>query len=260
MNSTIFASRRLGWLAAAALLALGVAGLWTVKATHEISLTQADIQAHIDRQLGKEIAIKGAPGAPGALLQSIRIKSATVTLRDGKAALAADIEGALRTGKSFEIEASALGTPKYAEGALYFDPEKVDVRRLTYEGQSLADLVSRLARSHVADVAGEKARVFLEEKARKADDWATAAVDAALRRFLEERPVYRLKDDTKGAVMKAALEEVRVENDRILVTFSLWRLTATTVAGALSLLLGIILSILIVRMILIGEDIEISAS
>lgn len=244
--------RRYGWIAATLLIALGAAGLWTLAATHEISLSATELQSRIDDRLPKEIAVKGPAQA---LLQSASVKSATVSLRDGKAALAFGVEGKLRTGKIFEIEASALGVPKYAEGALYFEPEKIDVSRLAYGGESAAELVARVARGHVAD---EKLRALIEEKARKADDWTARIVDAVLRRYLEERPVYRLKDDVKGAAMKAALDRIAVQDDRLQVTFSLWRLTASAIAGFFSLLLGIILAVLAVRMILLGEAIEIS--
>lgn len=246
--------KRFSWLGAALLLMLGAAALWGVKATHAMSFAQAELQERIDRQLGRDIAIKGPAQA---LLRSIRMKKAALTLHDGKAAIAFELGGELRTGRNFEMAGTAVGAPAYAGGALYFHPEQIDVRRLSYEGQSVADLVARVARSHVAT---EKARDFLEDKARKADVWAVTAAEAALRRFLEEQPIYRLKADSKGAFLKAALEKITVEDGRLLVTFSFWRFTVTTIAGVFSLLAGVISSILIARMLLIGEDIESSVS
>jgi hypothetical protein len=244
--------RRFGWVGALLFLALGAGLIWSVRATHEIALAQTEIQNSIDARLGKEIPVEGAAQP---LLRSIRIQRATVTLGDGKAALAVEMEGALRAGKSVEIDVAALGVPRYAEGALYFDPEQVNVRRLSYEGASASELVSRLARGLGAN---DKARAFLEGKAQKADDWALAAAQTALRRFLEERPVYRLKDDAKGAAAKAALQKISVEGDRIVVTFSLWRLTAGAILGFFSLLFGLILAVLAIRMLMIGEDADIS--
>jgi len=246
------ALRRYGWLLAALFFVLGAAGLWTISATHDVSLSEGELQSRIDSQLPKEIALKGAAQT---ILPSAIVKSANIHLRDGKAALAFDIEGRLRNGKSVEIEASALGVPKYAEGALYFDPEKIDVARLAYQGETASDLAGRLA----GKLGNEKLRAAIEAKAQKADDWASTAVDAALRRYLEERPVYRLKDDTKGAVMKAALEKLAIVDGRLEVTFSLWRLTTTVVGGVVSFVLAIILCILILRAVLRGEDFDISA-
>lgn len=246
--------RRYGWITAALLIAPGAAGLWTVAVTHEVSLGARDVQSRIDDRLPKEIAFKGPAQA---LIQSASVKSATVSLHDGKAALAFAIEGRLRTGKSFEIEATAQGVPTYAEGALYFQPEMLDVRRLAYDGESVADFAAGVARSRVAN---EKFRALIEEKVRKADHWAAKAADAVLRRYLEERPVYRLKDDATGAVMKAALEKIAIEDDRLNVTFSLWRVTAAAISGFFSLLLGLILAVLVIRMILVGEEVKISSS
>lgn len=244
MHRMTTARRRLGWGGVLLLLTLGAGCLWTVKGQHEISLGQEEIQRRIDRALDKDIMIDG-PAA--ALLKSVRVKSATVALRDGKAWFAFDVEGVLRAGKSFELAATACGAPTYAGGALYFEPERIDVQRVALEGRSAADLAARLAPGPVA-----------REIARRADQGAAAAAEAAIRRFLAERPVYRLKDDAKGVVMKAALERISVEDDRFVVGFSFWRLTVRTIAGFFSLLSGAILSILILRMVLIGEEIEIS--
>jgi hypothetical protein len=244
--------RRYGWLLALLFLALGAAGLWTVSTTHDISLTANEIQSRIDGALPREIALKGPAQA---LVPSVIAKSATVDLKDGKVALAVALEGRLRNGKSFEIEAKARGVPKYDDGALYFEPEKVDISRLAYEGQSASELVGRLA----GKLGDGKLRDALEAKAQKLDDWAEKAADAAIRKLLEERPVYRLRDDMNGAVMKAALEKIAVEGDRLNVTFSLWRLTTAAVGGLVSLLLGVILALLVIRILLNEEDFDISA-
>ncbi len=243
--------RRYGWLIAALLLIFGAAGVWTVAATHDISLSESERQSRIDSQLPKEIALKGPAQA---LVQSATVKSATVDLKGGKVALAIKLEGLLRSGKGFELEATTIGVPKYVDGALYFEPEKVDVSRLAYEGQSASDLVGRLA----GKLGDGKFRDAIEAKAQKLDDWAAKAADAAIRKFLEERPVYRLKDDIKGAVMKGALDNISVADERLNVTFSLWRLTTAAVGGLVSLLLGIIVALLVIRMIWVGEDINIS--
>lgn len=248
MNQTI---RRYGWLLALLFLTLGAAGLWTVSATHDISLAASEIQSRIDGHLPREIALKGPAQA---LVPSVTAKSATVDLKEGKVALAVALEGRLRNGKSFEIEANALGVPKYDDGALYFEPQKVDIRRLAYDGQSASELVGRLA----GKLGDGKLREAVEAKAQKLDDWAEKAADAAIRKLLEERAVYRIKDDVKGAAMKAALENVAVEGDRLNVTFSLWRLTTAAVGGLISLLAGVILALLVIRMILKGEDFDIT--
>jgi hypothetical protein len=68
------------------------------------------------------------------------------------------------------------------------------------------------------------------------------------------------EDDARGAAAKAALQKISVEGDRIIVTFSLWRLTAGAVVGFFSLLFGLILAILAIRMLMTGEDVDISTN
>ncbi|WP_442754244.1 hypothetical protein ACNHKD_14795 [Methylocystis sp. JAN1] len=54
--------------------------------------------------------------------------------------------------------------------------------------------------------------------------------------------------------------QITIEGDRFNVTFSLWRLTAAALAGFASLISDIMAGIPAIRMILIGEDLEISNS
>jgi hypothetical protein len=244
---------RIRGLLAALFLALGAAGLWGVAGVHDASLPQGVLQQAIDGALPKEITPKGAVKT---LVRAVVLRAARIEVKDGKTAVVAELDGELRNGKSFAIAARALGTPVYAEGALYLSPEAVEVSRLTYNGETAAERVARVARGHVAS---EAARAVVEEQARKADDWAQSTAEAALRLYLAERPVYRLKDDETGAAVKATLKGVAVAGDRIVVTYSLWRITDAALGGALSLAVGLILAALVVRAILRGEVIEFSA-
>jgi hypothetical protein len=57
---------------------------------------------------------------------------------------------------------------------------------------------------------------------------------------LEQRPVYRPKDDVKGLLIKASLASVTIDQDRIAVTFSIRQLALSVLFGILCLLSGIV--------------------
>jgi hypothetical protein len=247
-------SSRRGWAGALVLLALGGAGLWTLRAPHEIAVTQQEIQARLDGAAGREIALTGSAHA---FIPSLQFKSAEIVLIAKEATIAFEIEGRLRTGRNFTLAAMAQGTPTYVDGAIYFEPSNIEATKLAYAGSSVADLV----RDHANNPAlGDKARKLLANAAGKIDAWAQTAAETAMRQFLESRPIYRLKDDVGGKALKAALEKIEIEDGRVVATFTLWRLTATAIAGALSLLLGVALTILLLRAALAGADLDVGAS
>jgi hypothetical protein len=56
-----------------------------------------------------------------------------------------------------------------------------------------------------------------------------------------------VKDDLKGGAIKSSLESMKIESGRVVLTFSLWRLTASALLGALGWLAAIGLVILVLR-------------
>jgi hypothetical protein len=65
--------------------------------------------------------------------------------------------------------------------------------------------------------------------------------------WLEHRPVYRPKDDVKGLLIRASLDAVNIEQDRVVLTFTLWQLTLGVVVGLVALLAGICLTMALGR-------------
>jgi hypothetical protein len=234
-------SRRTSWAGAAALFLLGVGGLWTVYGTHAVSLDEGRIQTVIDKELGREIPVKGAASL---LVRSVRGKSASVRIRGGRAAVLLGVEGALRNGKKFTLTASASGVPRYSSGEFYFEPEQVEVQNLAYEGASAAELISRLGALHLAN---PRMRRLIEDKAQKLEEWAMVVAQNAAKDALERRPIYRTKDDIKGMLIKSSLDSVTIEDNRIVLAFSFWRLTISAVLGAISWIGAVLLALVVIR-------------
>ena len=51
--------------------------------------------------------------------------------------------------------------------------------------------------------------------------WISMKAQRAVALALAQRPVYRLKNDVKGFLIKATLERVEISGDKLVVTFSL---------------------------------------
>jgi hypothetical protein len=233
--------RRLSWIAAAALLLLGAIGLWGVYGTRTVSLDETRIQTVVAKEVGKEFPLKGAPAL---LVKSVSAKSATVRIRDGQATILVGVEGALRSGKKFGLTAFARGVPRYSAGEFYFEPEKVEVRDFTYENMNLGEALTQLG---FRSLANSKIGQLIQSKAQLAEEWATAVAETAVRDVFERRPVFRLKDDARGMLLKSSLEQVTIDNDRIVVVFSLWSLTVFVFMGAAAWSVGALLVIFLIQ-------------
>jgi hypothetical protein len=204
--------RRLAWIAAAILGVVGIAGaLWSTITGGRIELTAAQLQERVNRALPRQF-------------KGVTVDSATVAIADGRIELTVEVH-ATAVGQSFAATASARGMPVYEakRGEFHFDADNVAVSKIRPTGGNLAD---RLDRSRL----GQR----LEETAGK-------LVAAGVKAYLAARPVYRFKDDVKGIVLKAAVANVAIEGDRLVITVSLISLTRTVALYLGLLVLAVIL-------------------
>ena len=111
---------------------------------------------------------------------------------------------------------------------MFFKPDKVEVQKFAYEGGAPTELFTLFAKRYVSD---DKARQLVEDKAPTVESWMTTAAQNAAVHTLEQRPVYRPKDDVKGLLIKASLASATIDEDRIAVTFSIWQLTLSVLFG-----------------------------
>lgn len=209
--------RKLAWIVVALVGVLATAGLlWAVFGTSKLVFTESELQARLNQQLPRTI-------------RDITIERVAVRLAENRLALRIEMQGtAMRQPVSAVV--SARGVPRYdaQSGAMYFDADDVKLDQLTIAGRSIAG-DEETTRRRLTDVAGAAVQRLAE---------------AATKAYLAARPVYRLKDDFKGIVLKAALVNVTVEQNTLTVTFSLWNLTVTVAIFAL-LIMGVLLVIYI---------------
>jgi hypothetical protein len=225
--------RKLIWIVVGVLLLLTIGGLWDAYGTSSITLTEPQVQARIDQQLDKDFAVRGVAQL---LVKSVRIRAATIHLQDGQVTALIDATGMLRADKSFTLTAYAVGVPTYRSGEFFFTPDKIEVRRITYEGGAPGERARQFADRYVSDA---KLRQLVEDKAPAVEDWVNTLAQNAAAQVLERRPVYHLRDDVKGMLIAASLSSVKIDHDRLVATFSLWQLTRSVLLGALCLVVGL---------------------
>lgn len=222
------------WAAVVALFLLAIGGFWSIYGTQRVIFTEAQVQERINQQLDRDFPAKGAAHL---LIKSIKVRGATIHIQDNRIVALVDFEGTLRTNRGFTLTAYALGIPTYSFGELFFRPDKVEVQKFAYEGSTPTQLFTGFAKRYVSD---DKARQLIEGTAPSVESWMTTVAQNAAVHTLERRPVYQLKDGVKGLLIKASLASVTIDQDRVVVTFSIWQFTLSVLFEVLCLIAGII--------------------
>ena len=223
--------RRLAWIACGLLGLVAVAGgLWSAFGTNRIVLTQAQIQERVNRQLPRDV-------------KGVTVERTTVTVADDRIALRVEVR-ATAFNRSVAAIASARGTPRYdaEKGEMFFDPDDVTVETVSLGGDDAAGHAERLG-SRLGGRIGDAVRKNLPRLEGAADKLMAAGVKA----YLAARPVYRIKDDLKGVVLKAALREVAIEGSTIAITVSVVNLTVILALFVATLLGVAVLIIWLIR-------------
>ena len=220
--------RRLAWIVLGGVGVLVVAGLaWETFGPTTIVLTAPQIQERINRALPREF-------------KRVTIERATVTIVDGKVALRVEAR-ASALGQRLGTTVSARGIPRYKpeEGEIFFDAEDVEIEDTALAGSPLAQRLSDRLNERLS----ERGAPTIRE-----------AVTTGMTAYLAARPVYRFKDDLKGIIGKAALGDIAMQPDAIVIKLSVARLTTTVAIGLTALLVIVVLIVQLVRHPRWGSD------
>ena len=208
--------RKLSWIVVACVGVLAAAGLvWAMFGSGKLTFAESELQARLNQQLPRTV-------------REVTIERVAVRLADNRLALRIEIQGAvLRQPVSATL--SARGVPRYEaqKGEMYFDADDVKLDQLTIAGRSVAGEEDSATRRRLTEAAGSAVQRLAE---------------TAIKAYLATRPVYRFKEDFKGIVLKAALVDVMIAQNALVVTYSLWNLTVTAATFAL-VLIGVLLLI-----------------
>jgi hypothetical protein len=188
--------------------------------TSRLTFSESEIQARLNQQLPKTV-------------KEVTIERVAVRLAENRLALRVEVQGmVLRQPVSGVVV--ARGVPRYEaqSGEMHFDADEVKIDQLTIAGRSVAGEEDTATRRRLTEAASSALQRLGE---------------TAIKAYLAARPVYRLKQDFKGVVLKAALVDVTIQQNTLAVTFSLWNLTLTVATFGLVLSGVLVVIILLVR-------------
>lgn len=231
-------ARRFGIALSLVLVVATVLGLsWAVpRMTSEPTMTfsQQDLQAQSDTKLPFRFVTKR-----GKI--PVEVSKVSVEIRDN--AIYLDIEAsAKKAGKEFSLNATTNGKPRYdaKTGSFFFEPQELTLSNFRVDDEQAGSRTTRVLNA-LAKVPfiGAKA----EEWRERAKEVAHDNVQEALQKYLETHPVYTLPS---GSFKKAAMKNVEVKNNTVVLTISLWQITGWVMSWiALGLLAVVLLAVVI---------------
>jgi uncharacterized protein DUF1439 len=191
---------------------------WSASGTRKITLTETELQERLGRHLPKEF-------------KGVTVDQANVKLADNRIALRIEAQGSA-LGAPYAVVASANGAPRYdaARGELFFDADSVRIESVTLRGTPL--------------LGGENNPDTLRGRIEAA---AHSVVEIGIKTFLAERPVYRFRDNLKGMVLNAAITNIAIAGNTLVIGVSLWNVTAIVLAFLLVVLLALWLIVVLIR-------------
>jgi hypothetical protein len=209
--------RSIAWIVIALVGLLAAAGLlWSIYGSDRLTFTAAELQSRLNQQLPRTV-------------RDVTIERVNVALADNRLALRIAMQARVLQ-QPVSATVSARGVPRFAvdEAAMYFDADEIKIEQLAIGGRTvLGEEGGRL---------GNTARSALQ-----------GVAESGIKAYLAARPVYRFKDDFKGVVLRAALVDVAIEQNTLVVTFSLWNLTVTAAMFALILIVLVLLIYWLIR-------------
>lgn len=194
----------------------------------QIVLTQGDIQRRLNAQLPREV------------VTGVQVSSATTQIANDALRCNIILQGK-RLGTTFKLKVNAHGVPSYdrASGSFYFRADTFDVEEFNFGGKGLAERMEKASQRYITNAGLQHA---VSDASPKIEKWATDMAEKGAVFVLGKTPIYRLKDDFKGLVIKGSLDSLRVEGDRLVINISFLRLTISMIAlfvGTVVLIIGI---------------------
>jgi len=204
--------RKIAWTIIALVLTIAVGGiLWAASSDLDVVLTQAQLQQKVDAKL--PFSAKG-----------VTVSKAEVDLSGDKIGLKLDASGThFKT--TFAGSAESKGTVRYdsTRGAFYFSPEELKVSNLKVNDSTVTDKLD-----HLLDKLGSpRVQAGKDAIVAKTEAVISDLIQSVASATLERVPVYTLKGDFKGIVVKAMLTSVEVKDSKVHAHLSIWQLTVT---------------------------------
>jgi len=205
--------RKWAWGATVVALVVAVIGIgWSFFGVDQISMTQAQIQEKIDEKMP-------------ATQKGVTVSNVKLDLADDKIGLTLNA-ATTKFNTEYRMSTATRGTLRYdhSRGAFYFHPETLKITDIQANGSNVADKVGGFIDKWVDSpkIVDKKAELMA-----KAEELTQSLVQKSAETVLERVPVYTLKKDWKGIVIRAVLTDVEVKDGNVVAHLSLWQLTKT---------------------------------
>lgn len=222
------AKRRIAWTTTIVTLVIAAVGVfYTAFGNFDITLSQQTLQQKIDAKM------------PFTTKSNVVFSEVKLDLSGDKIGLAV-AASTKKLNVQINGTGQTTGTIRYdGDGSFYFHPEELKVTSLTTGTGAAEGAVKPKVEAALEKWLKNSDRAKAAEAT--AEKWLQRGAEMALERI----PVYRVKDDFKGTIIKASLTSVEVKNNAVVAHISLWRLTGVVIGylalGALALALAIAL-------------------
>jgi hypothetical protein len=142
----------------------------------------------------------------------------------------------------YAVSAATTGKLRYdsSRGAFFFAPEKVALSNFTVNDHVVGARVDGLLDHLLGDSKlGQRKDAFKET----AHDVVENAVQEGTQVVLARIPLYTLKDDIKGTIIKMSLTGVEVRDHTLIAHISIWQLSMSVLLFGLTLVVSVLLAI-----------------
>jgi hypothetical protein len=222
-------------IAAAGLLIVAALFGWLAYngGVYRIEIAEQEAQARIDAALKQRAADES---------KDVKIDSVNVRFADNQMRIDAKLAARFK-GLTIGADVEGTGEPIYRDGAFYFHPTSPirlsDVKIEKAGGvKTVTGLKEKMERFAVEHGLDDAAGGFTAEIRQ----WASAAAQNIVEKAFSSKPIYILKDNAKGLVVKAVLGKVEVVGDRLEISLSLVRWGYAMAISAVCLLGAVVLA------------------
>jgi ribosomal protein L13E len=211
----------------AVLLALGIGVFEAVSTTIKVRFSQEQASAKMREAIDKKAH------------EGLLVERPVLTFNNNAVQFSGRVSGT-RLGQPFSADVSVDGVPHYDERsqAVFFTPTTFSLKNFSFRGEAPAEKARRLGGTIFKNTT---VGTVLDNSAESIEQWVTKTAEQRIRTVLEKRPVYRLKDDVTGIVLKASLTHIAIEEHHVVATLSVVKFSLHLVLLIGSIILGALL-------------------
>ncbi len=186
----------------------------------ELRFDEAQIQKLINTELAKRTDDNGFITVKG---RKIKVNEVAISVGDKEMGVAFNMEGKELTQK-IRLSAAGTGVPEFRDGAFYIKASNIEIREFVIGEGKIGEKIKGFANKHID---GPRKREAVIEAAPKIAAWVKEYAEVGVMRTLEKMPVYTVKNDAPGIILKASLDSLKVENGHLVAVLSVRQLTRT---------------------------------